>query len=185
MHKLPYIVFTGTQSVGKTTLVKATIPLLEELYKKPVYHIAEVARKLSAQGHTINNASNSDTQRLIEEGYAAEEAANADKVLIADRSIIDRYSYTLLSDAAKDDKLLDWYDKNITEHCRKYSHIFYIPLSNDVKLELDGVRSSDEAFRKSVDNTQQMLIINYLIPVTRLSGSTEQRLEQIRKVLQK
>jgi len=184
MHKNPYIVFAGTQSVGKTTLVKATIPLLQELYNKPVYHIAEVARKLSAQGHTINSASNGTTQRLIEDGYAAEEAANADKVLIADRSVIDRYSYTLLSKAVEDVSLVQWYEHFIPSTCAKYSHIFFIPLSDDVKLEVDGVRSSDEDFRKAVDTTQQMIINKFNIKVTRLHGSTEQRLVQIKKALQ-
>lgn len=185
MHKLPYIVFSGTQSVGKTTLVKATIPLLEELYKKPVYHIAEVARKLSAQGHNINSDSNGTTQRLIEEGYVAEETANSDKVLIADRSVIDRYSYTLLSKAVEDTGLVQWYEHFIPSTCSKYSHIFFIPLSDDVKLEVDGVRSSDESFRKAVDTTQQMIINKFNIKVTRLYGSTEQRLDQIRKTFQK
>lgn len=184
MHKNPYIVFTGTQSVGKTTLVKATIPLLEEMYHKPVHHIAEIARKLSAQGYTINNQSNSVTQRLIEEGYAAEETANSDKVLIADRSIIDRYSYTLLSKAVDDVGLVQWYEHFIPSTCAKYSHIFYIPLSEDVKLELDGVRSSDENFRRAIDVTQQMIIDKFNIKVTRLYGPTEQRLTQIKKALQ-
>ena len=184
MNKNPYIVFTGTQSVGKTTLVKATIPFLEELYSKPVYHISEVARKLSAQGHQINNSSTGVTQRLIEEGYKAEEEANSDKILIADRSIIDRYSYTLLSQASEDVELVQWYKHFTRSICdEKYSHIFYIPLSEDVKLELDGVRSSDETFRKSVDTTQRMIIDQLGIKVTRLYGPTEQRLEQIKKVL--
>jgi thymidylate kinase len=184
MNKPIYVVFSGTQSVGKTTLVKATIPLLQEIYNKPVYHIAEIARKLSAQGHTINSASNSTTQRLIEDGYATEEAANVDKVLIADRSVIDRYSYTLLSKAVEDVSLVQWYEHFIPDTCAKYSHIFYIPLSEDVKLELDGVRSSDESFRKAVDTTQQMIIDKFNIKVTRLYGSTDQRLAQIKKVLQ-
>lgn len=183
MHKNPYLVFSGTQSVGKTTLVKATIPLLEEMYKKPVYHIAEVARKLSAQGYTINAESTGSTQRLIEEGYKIEEAANIDKVLIADRSVIDRYSYTLLSNAAEDTELVQWYEHFIPSTCEKYSHIFFIPLSDDVKLEVDGIRSSDESFRKAVDTTQQMIINKFNIKVTRLYGSTEQRLDQIKKVL--
>lgn len=179
----PYVVFTGSQGVGKTTTVKAAIPLLQKFYNKPVHHIAEVSRKLAAKGHTINNQSTSMTQKLIEGGYAAEEVAFASEVLIADRSIIDRFSYTLLSKAAEDKELVKWYEDHIVDHCKKYSHIFYIPLSDDVKLELDGVRSGDEDFRKAIDAKQQEIITKYNIKVTKLHGSTEQRLEQIKKAL--
>ena len=67
--------------------------------------------------------------------------------------------------------------------CTKYSHIFYIPLSDDVKLELDGIRSSDEAFRKAIDAKQQEIISKYNIKVTKLHGTTEQRLAQIKEAL--
>lgn len=179
----PYVVFSGTQSVGKSTTSKATIPLLKELYGKPVHYVTEIGRKLHSQGHTINAQSTSMTQKLIEGGYAAEELAFASEVLLADRSIIDRFSYTLLSKAAEDKELIKWYENHIVDHCKKYSHIFYIPLSDDVKLELDGVRSGDEEFRKAIDAKQQEIITKYSINVTKLHGSTEQRLDQIKKAL--
>ena len=173
----------GTQSVGKSTTSKAVIPFLEEFYGKPVHYVTEIGRKLYSQGYTINAQSNSMTQRLIEAGYASEEIGNANKILVADRSVIDRLSYTLLSKAAEDKELVTWYENNIVEMCTKYSHIFYIPLSDDVKLELDGIRSSDEAFRKAIDAKQQEIISKYNIKVTKLHGTTEQRLAQIKEAL--
>ena len=178
-----YIVFVGTQSVGKSTTSKAAISFLEEFYGSPVHYVTEIGRKLHSQGHTINSQSTSTTQRLIEAGYAEEEKKHADKILLADRSVIDRLSYTLLSKAAEDKDLVAWYEKNIVEMCSRYSHIFYIPLSDDVKLELDGVRSADENFRKDIDSMQQAIINKYNIKVTKLNGSTEQRLEQIKLAL--
>lgn len=180
----PYIVISGTHSTGKSTLVRAAIPMLEDMYKSPVYHISEVARKLKTNfGVSINKEASSETQRLIESTYAREEEAQKDLIRVADRSVIDRFTYTLLSEAVSDSELVGWYGDNIKNICNKYSHIFYVPLTPDLKLELDGTRSSDEEFRKKVDETMHGIIRAYNINVFVLSGSTEQRLQQMKKVL--
>lgn len=191
MGPLPYIVFTGTASVGKTTIVKAVLPILERIYGEPIAHIAEVARSLEKRGYKINRDGNMQTQRLIEDEYLRLEGEYSGKVKIADRSIIDRYSYTILSvgnvegNNAEEQELLSWYDSNVVEHCKKYSHIFHIPLSDDVKLELDGVRSPDEKYRKEIADLQQDIINSYGLDVHTLRGTVEQRLETIIKVLEK
>lgn len=191
MGPLPYIVFTGTASVGKTTIVKAAIPVLERIYGEPIAHIAEVARTLEKRGHKINKEGNMATQRLIEDEYLRLEGEHVGKVKIADRSIIDRYSYTILSvgnvegNTKEEQELLSWYDSNIVEHCKKYSHIFHIPLTDDVKLELDGVRSSDEKYRKEIADLQQDIITSYGLSVFTLRGTVEQRLDTITKVLER
>ena len=187
----PYFVFTGTASVGKTTIVKAALPILEKVYGEPIAHIAEVARSLEKQGFKINKEGSMKTQRMIEDEYLRLEGEYTLKVKIADRSIIDRYSYTILNvgntegDTAEEQALLSWYDANIVEHCKKYSHIFHIPLTDDVKLELDGVRSSDERYRRDIATLQQDIIDSYGIKVHTLTGTTEKRLETIVDVLEK
>jgi len=191
MGPLPYFVFTGTASVGKTTIVKAVLPLLEKMYGEPIAHIAEVARSLEKRGFKINKEGNMQTQRMIEDEYLRLEGEYAGRVKIADRSIIDRYSYTILSvgnvegNTKEEQELLSWYDSNVVEHCKKYSHIFHIPLTEDVKLELDGVRSSDENYRRDIASLQQDIIDSYGIKVSTLTGTTEKRLETIISVLEK
>jgi hypothetical protein len=182
-----YIVFTGTASVGKTTLIKPLIPVIEKLYGEPVVHIAEVARSLERRGFKINKEATSSTQQMIEEEYLRIEQENANSVKIADRSIIDRFSYSLLNggDNGMDKlNLLTWYNNNITEHCKKYSHIFHIPLTDEVKLELDGIRSPDEEYRRRIDEIQSKIIKQYNIKVHTLSGTVDERLETIKKVLE-
>lgn len=191
MGPSPYFVFTGTASVGKTTIVKVVLPLLEKMYGEPIAHIAEVARALEKQGFKINKEGNMQTQRMIEDEYLRLEGEYVGRVKIADRSIIDRYSYTILSvgnvegNTREEQELLSWYDKNIEEHCKKYSHIFHIPLTEDVKLELDGVRSSDENYRRDIASLQQDIINSYGIKVHTLTGTTEKRLDTIVSVLEK
>lgn len=183
----PYLVFTGTASVGKTTLIKPLISLLEEKHKEPVKYITEVARSLQLRGHVINKEATSRTQRLIEDEYLRLEEEYMESVRISDRSIIDRYSYAMLNGGPAIDEqkreLLDWYDKNILNQCAKYSHIFHIPLTDDLKLELDGVRSPDEAYRREVDRLQHHIINKYNIKVHTLSGSVEERLDLIKNAV--
>lgn len=191
MGAYPYIVFTGSASVGKTTIVKAAIPTLEKIYDEPIAYIAEVARSLEKRGYKINKEGNMQTQRMIEDEYHRLERAYCNRVKIADRSIIDRYSYTILNvgnvegDSEEEQELLSWYDSNIVEHCKRYSHIFHIPLTDDVKLELDGVRSPNETYRKEIADLQRDIITSYGINVHTLAGSVDQRLETIIKVLEK
>jgi nicotinamide riboside kinase len=182
----PYIVFTGTQSVGKTTLIKPLIPIIEKMYGESVVHIAEVARSLERRGFKINKEATTATQQMIEEEYLRLEQENPLAVKVADRSIIDRFSYTLLNSDNGIDKLtlLKWYNDNIEEHCKKYSHIFHIPLTDEVKLELDGIRSPDEEYRRRIDEIQTKIINQYKIKVHTLAGTVEERLEVIKKVLE-
>ena len=121
---------------------------------------------------------------MIEDEYDRLEKKNEEKLLLADRSIIDRYSYTILNEGSTEKTdLLDWYAQNVKKICEKYTHIFFIPLVDSLKLELDGVRSSDESYRQEVDTLQKDIIDEYNIKVTYLYGSTEERLVQIKEVL--
>lgn len=191
MGSPPYFVFTGTASVGKTTLVKALIPILEKVYGEPIAHIAEVARSLEKKGFKINKEGNMRTQRMIEDEYLRLENMYSGRIKIADRSIIDRYSYTILSvggvegNTAEEQALLSWYDANVIAHCKKYTYIFHIPLTGEVKLELDGVRSPDEKYRKEVDTLQQDIITSYGVNVHTLTGAVDQRLNKIVSILEK
>jgi len=182
-----YIVLSGTASVGKTTLAEALIPLLESVYGEPVEYIKEVARSVSKKYDVqLNKEASSKTQRMIEDEYARIEGEKQNSTLLADRSIIDRYAYTILNNGTKEDKsdLLDWYQNNTEEICKKYSHIFFIPLADNLKLELDGVRSADEGYRREIDTLQKDIIDRYNINVHYLYGSTKERLEQIKEVLE-
>lgn len=180
-----YVVLTGTQSVGKTTLIKPLVPIIEKMYGEPVVHIAEVARSLERRGFKINKEATTATQQMIEEEYLRLEQENSNAVKVADRSIIDRFSYTLLNSDNGPDKLalLKWYNDSIEEHCKKYSRIYYIPLEPSLKLELDGVRSPDEEYRRRIDEIQLKIINQYKINVITLRGSTEERIQRIRETL--
>lgn len=188
MNKKLYVVLSGTASVGKTTLIKPLIPMLEETYGEPVKYITEVARSLANKGFAINKEATSSTQRLIEDEYLRLEAETEGFIRVADRSIIDRYSYTLLNGGSTTDsvkqELCDWYANNIEEYCKKYSYIFHVPLVASLKLDLDGIRSPDEEYRKRIDELQKFIIKKHKLNVFVLTGSTEERLAIIKNVME-
>jgi len=184
MTKIPYIVFTGSHSCGKTSSITSLIPHLKRMYDYPIYHITEVSRKLNKElGVSINKEGTNITQKLIESTYKKEEDLHDKEVRIADRSIIDRFAYMITSKAAEDFSLIQWYKDNIKSTCDKYSHIFYLPVVDEIKLSLDGVRSSDEEYRKEIDKIIKETIKNYNIKVYTLVGNIEQRVNQIIEVL--
>lgn len=182
-----YIAFCGTASVGKTTLIQPLITHLEKEFNEPVRYITEVARSLQAKGHIINKEASSATQRLIEDEYVRLETESEGAIRVSDRSIVDRFSYAMLNGGPAVDenkgKLLSWYDTNVVQQCNKYTHLFHIPLTDSLKLELDGVRSSDESYRKEIDRLQKHIISFYKLKVHTLEGSTEERLDTIKRVL--
>ena len=81
-------------------------------------------------------------------------------------------------------KILDWYDANIEAHCRKYSHIFYIPIMDEVPYKLDGVRSEDLKYREDIAKLQESIIEMYNIRVHTITETTpEDRFAAVRRVL--
>jgi len=185
----PYVVLVGTASVGKTTVALDLVPMMKEIYGEPVHYIKEVVRTVQlTYGVKINKEATSTTQRLIEEEYKRQEDIYHTRVKLADRSIIDRFSYTILNGGRKVDeeksKLLKWYDENVARVCKNYSSIFYIPLADDLPLTLDGVRSKDEDYRREIDEFQKGIIKSYAIDVHVVKGKHEERLKTIRKALE-
>lgn len=170
-------------------MIKPLITMLETKYKEPIKYLTEVARSLAARGYTINKEASNQTQRMIEDEYLRLEKENWDFIKVADRSIIDRYAYAMLNGGStiSDEKrdLLDWYDSNIEAHCKKYSHIFFIPMCDAVPLKLDGIRSADQQYREEVDKLQRHIIDVYNIKVFTITETTpEKRFEFIKKVME-
>jgi len=182
----PYIVFTGSHSTGKSSLVKELIkvlPYIDRFENLSIYHIVEVSRKLNRDLNIpINKEGTSNSQRLIEEVYKKEEESHSSEIKVADRSIIDRFAYTITSKAADDKELVQWYKDNIKKICSRYDYIFYIPIL--IPLSLDGVRSADEAYRKEIDHIIVETIKEFNIPIYTIPfPEIDERLNYIIEVL--
>lgn len=168
----------GTVSVGKTTLVNA----LAELPQFKDYKIAtERSKYLRDLGIPLNTDSTLKGQTV----FLAERVSELfSENLLTDRTVIDVMAFT---QAAKSihptDKIsFEEYARNFI---LEYDYIFYVS-PEGVDIEDNGVRAIDAEYRDLIDfiikgmcQMYQHRIKNF----TMISGTTEQRIQQILEVV--
>jgi len=167
----------GTMSVGKTTLVKA----LKETKQFKNYNFAtERSKYLSDLGIPLNTDSTLKGQTV----FLAERCAELIQTdIITDRTVLDVMAFTLNA------KSIPYQDKDAfieyaSEFIRDYDYIFYIS-PHGIEIEDNGVRETDEHYRDLIDFTITTLIKRHghkAGKVEKISGSTEERIQQILNV---
>lgn len=170
--------FCGTMSVGKTTLVNA----LKELPEFKDYTFAtERSKYLRDLGIPLNTDSTIKGQIV----FLAERASELMcENIITDRTIIDVMAFTR---AAKSIPyfMSDQFETLALNLSYEYDYIFYVS-PEGVEIEDNGVRTVDPEYRIEIDNNIRRLIDKYPHKFTRLhhiSGSTEERIQQIKQVI--
>ena len=164
----------GTMSVGKTTLVNA----LKELKQFKDYNFAtERSQHLMSLGIPLNTDSTLKGQTV----FLAERCGELmHDNIITDRTILDVMAFTLNA------KSIPYQDKEAfeayaSEFVRDYDFIFYIS-PYGIDIEDNGVRETDEHYRDLIDFTITTLIKRHghkAGKVEKISGSTEERIQQI------
>jgi nicotinamide riboside kinase len=163
---------TGTQCVGKTTLVKA----LQNLPEFKDYHFAtERSKYLRDLGIPLNTDSSVRGQFL----FLAERTTELlHDNLLADRTVWDVCAYTLSS------KTIEWTQKRkIIEAASLlmdyYDIVFYID-PEGVEIEDNGVRETDPEYRKKIDYAICGLLNEYAPhKLVTIKGTTEERIKVI------
>ena len=168
--------FCGTMSVGKTTLVKA----LKNTSEFNMYNFStERSKYLNDLGIPLNTDSTLKGQTVFLAERCAELMNNN---IITDRTVIDVMAFTLNAKSiGHQDK--DIFENYAKEFIREYDYIFYIS-PYGIPIENNGVRETDEHYRDIIDFTITTLIKRYSHMANRIekiSGSTEERIEQILK----
>ena len=166
----------GTMSVGKTTLVKA----LKNTSEFNMYNFSTARSKyLNDLGIPLNTDSTLKGQTVFLAERCAELMNNN---IITDRTVIDVMAFTLNAKSiGHQDK--DIFENYAKEFIREYDYIFYIS-PYGIPIENNGVRETDEHYRDIIDFTITTLIKRYSHMANRIekiSGSTEERIEQILK----
>lgn len=172
----------GAQGVGKTTLLNA---LAEDKAFSEYSICSEVTRWVKSLGYNINEAGGDITQQLIMMKHIENVMMN--EKMITDRTILDGLVYTDWLYENTDNVsyesyqyALDVYEKMM----HYYDVIFYIEPEFDI--EDDGVRSVDVSFRDGIrdlfkEYTEEAFLDG--VDVVRISGSVEQRLNQIKETI--
>jgi nicotinamide riboside kinase len=162
----------GTMSVGKTTLAKA-LGETEQFKDYPVQ--TERSKYLRDLGIPLNTDSTLRGQFV----FLAERATELlyDKI-ITDRTIWDVCSFTLSAKSIDDFSKRDFVTAAM--HLREYYDLVIYVSPEGVNMEDNGVRETDEVYRKKIDQVIQMMLNEYkpkkLITV---KGSTEERIATI------
>ena len=169
--------FTGTMSVGKTTLVNA---LKEHPEFKDYSFKTERSKYLRDLGIPLNTDSSTKGQII----FLAERCSELyDENIITDRTLIDVMAFTAL---AKTIPLTFSYTFNDLCHdlISEYDYIFYIS-PDGVDIEDNGVRTTDPEYRESIDNEIKKIIKEkrgYIKNLVELKGSVEERVEKVKQV---
>ena len=170
--------FTGTMSVGKTTLVNA---LKEHPEFKDYSFKTERSKYLRDLGIPLNTDSSTKGQII----FLAERCSELyDENIITDRTLIDVMAFTAL---AKTIPLTFSYTFNDLCHdlISEYDYIFYIS-PDGVNIEDNGVRTTDPEYRESIDNEIKKIIKDkrgYIRNLVELKGSVEERVKKVKQVL--
>ena len=164
----------GTMSVGKTTLVNA----LKELGQFKDYQFAtERSQHLMSLGIPLNTDSTLKGQTV----FLAERCGELiyDNI-ITDRTILDVMAFTMNAKSIphQDKEAFETY---ASEFIREYDYIFYIS-PHGIEIEDNGIRETDEHYRDLIDFTITTLIKRHghkAGKIEKISGSTEERIQQI------
>jgi len=172
------IAFTGAQSTGKTTLLtelKSVAP-----YSYTYTYIDEITRRMIKRGVQINEGGDDVTQLLIMNSHLKNVLSDN---VIMDRCALDGVVYTryLYNRGQVSEWVMDYAEKVFQLIIEKYDHIFY--LQPEFAIQHDGVRSTDEGFRDQIAKLFSEYILECEVPVVHLTGTVQDRLTQIKEVI--
>ncbi len=162
------IAFVGTHGVGKTILCSDLSSLLRK-NSKTVVSITELSREAVNHGLPLNEGTTISAQGWILLSQMAREieAKHNAEYVVCDRAVIDNYIYMMSKF-----KQQDFYEMMVLEWLEQepYDFLFKVPIC--VKLQKDGVRSTDPEFQKKIDKLLDEFLEKYNIPHIRLPETT-------------
>lgn len=172
------IAFTGAQSTGKTTLLEAIKQ--NEKFRYKYEFIDEITRRMIKKGLKINEAGSDTTQLLIMNEHV-KNTLYTDAIM--DRCALDGVVYT--NWLYKKGNVSEWvyqYAENVfKKYISRYDYIFY--LTPEFHIVDDGVRSIDTAFRDEIVDLFEYYVNTFSVPVIKLTGSVEERLEKFYNII--
>ena len=168
------LAISGGQCTGKTTLAKT-------LSKRLDWEVSpEFARIAAAEGYGINHTTGFISQMRILELQIRWELLQDQKPLICDRSTVDTLAYSI--EARHNERMSAeelTYLAGVARIWTPGYTLHIIPSPRDCRMEDDGVRWTDEAARDRIHD-RIITIINALgLPYIEVSGTVEQRTEQV------
>jgi hypothetical protein len=172
------IAIVGSFSTGKTTLAEAAAA------KVDLPLLPEVAREIVELGFKLDKDATVETETLIFMRQYYNEMVHAE--FVGDRSLIDVMAYAgwVLDNQERRKEFALWDTcLDIAQHHLRsqYSHVFYLPI--EFGIVPDGLRPMDPDFQADIDKRLLKLLDVHAIRYEPLTGSVEQRLDDMLGVL--
>jgi len=168
------IALIGTSCVGKTTLLEE----LKRIYPQYVF-INEVARDYFSNNKSKNRFSFKDQQN-IQDLVMDREKEMKGNIVVCDRSVICPIIYTNADGDILGGKNLH---SRVKEWIPTYSQLLLLdPV--DVPYQKDSIRSEEKFFRMKVHKEYVAFLKDNNIQYTLIKGSWDQRLSQIKEIIQ-
>lgn len=166
--------FCGAQGTGKSSLVEKMLEL--EQFKNHTQYTNTQRTLHGYLGEKFPHSSktNDISQISITSSFVLQLLQHKD--IICDRSLLDNFMYSELSEHVKNAEVIeDTFNKAL----ELYDVIFYTPYEFDVVD--DGFRDSDKTYVKQCDDTIKKYIKKYknVVKVVTVSGSIEERMSII------
>ena len=169
------IAFSGAACTGKTTLMKAMDPS----YK----YFASMARDLASRGIKINEKGTIESQNVLLEQHLINLDCEEAEVQVYDRCLLDWFVFTqdLYNHKGMSTEDFKRFEQYFLKNIDRYDIICYI--DPEFKLQEDGVRNINPYYYNNIVDLFHKTIYNYSVPVERISGTVEERLEKVKCLL--
>jgi nicotinamide riboside kinase len=170
------IAISGAHCTGKTTLVNT---LKESNQLNNYIFRSNLLRGLKEMGIPINEIGNTTTQLYVMTKFY--EFLHTPGNAILDRCALDGMAYTMFFYSEMSENMQSVFERMFEEMVFKYDAICYVV--PELPLIDDGVRSVDKNFYDQVVQNFDILISEYQIPVHYISGSVENRTQQVLDII--
>jgi len=163
------VVLSGVQSSGKSTLLE---DMKKDVGDMPIYE--EIVRTLIKSGIKINKEADHYSQSEILKAHYRNSLLNGE--FISDRGAIDAFVYGTWSYLQGEFTYEEHKEQEaIFLSCLPmYTHHYYLPI--EFEAVSDGVRDTDEEYRKELERIYYMTYRKYNIPFVELCGDVDSRL---------
>lgn len=168
------IAIVGSFSTGKTTLAEELARMLD----LPL--LPETAREVVELGFKLDKDATPETEALIFLKQLNNELSTSD--FVGDRSLIDVMAYAgwVLENQPRRKEIALWEEcEQLAERRLRggYTDVFYLPI--EFPIVPDGLRPLDPEFQAEIDRRVLLILKYHDIQFTEITGTVEERLDQI------
>jgi len=170
------IILTGTHGTGKTTILNH--------YRDELPVVTEVVRTLTKQGLKINEMGDEEGQKLIFDTHIKNLSEKHD--YISDRGPTDAMAYTMYHYTEQGKISATELAREATElanFIEKNPDIIWCYFPVEFPVVDDGVRSTEEKFRKYVNDEIKSILERYHVKYHVITGTVEERIKTIDKII--